>query len=142
MQITDIKHLKVDAAQAGIDQRKIHMLAREVLPEIGYMKPVVAHTPLITSLQGEEGKMSSSIPNSLISARDSEKGVEKKIGKAFCPEGKVEGNPVLDIARLVVFPRVDKISVKRPEKFGGMLSMLIMKKLQLLLQRRNCILLI
>lgn len=119
MQITDFKHLKVDAAQAGIDQRKIHMLAREVLPEIGYIKPVVAHTPLITSLQGEGTKMSSSSPNSLISARDSEKDVEKKIAKAFCPEKKVDGNPVLEIAKLVVFPRVDKIAIKRPEKFGG-----------------------
>src|SRR3989338_8114773 len=35
MQIADIKALKVDIAHGGMEQRKIHMLARETLPSIG-----------------------------------------------------------------------------------------------------------
>src|SRR3989344_9100675 len=118
MQIVDIKHLKVDIAQAGIEQRKIHMLGREVFDLINYKKPVYVHTPLINAWQGE-GKMSSSIKDSLISVRDNDEVIKKKISKAYCPEGIVEKNPVLEICQLVIFPRVESLGVKRPEKFGG-----------------------
>ena len=118
MQIVDIKHLKVDIAQAGIEQRKIHMLGREVFDLINYKKPVYVHTPLINALQGE-GKMSSSIKDSLISVRDNNEAIKKKISKAYCPEGIVEKNPVLEICQLVIFPRVESLEIKRPAKFGG-----------------------
>ncbi|OYT63255.1 hypothetical protein B6U67_03180 [Methanosarcinales archaeon ex4484_138] len=36
MQAVDIAMLKVDVAVGGIDQRKIHMLARDTLPSIGF----------------------------------------------------------------------------------------------------------
>src|SRR3989344_1170118 len=118
MQIVDIKHLKVDIAQAGIEQRKIHMLGREVFDLINYKKPVYVHTPLINALQGE-GKMSSSLKDSLISVRDNDDAIKKKISKAYCPEGIVEKNPVLEICRLVIFPRVETLEIKRPAKFRG-----------------------
>jgi len=121
MQIVDIKHLNVDIAQAGIEQRKIHMLGREVFGLINYKKPVYVHTPLVNSLEGS-GKMSSSIKGSLISVRDTEDAIKKKISKAYCPEGIVEKNPVLEICQLVIFPRVNELTIKRPEKFGGTVS--------------------
>ena len=119
MQIADIKHLGVDVAQAGIEQRKIHMLGREALHLIGGKPFTCVHTPLINSLLGPGKKMSSSEPNSMISVRDDEESIKKKIAKAYCPEGVVEGNPVLEIAKYVVFPRVAKLKVERPAKFGG-----------------------
>ena len=122
MQVNDIKHLKVDAAQAGIEQRKIHMLAREELENIGYKKPVLVHTPLVESLLGPGKKMSSSFPDSLISARDSEEDIARKFKKAHCEEGVVEGNPVLQIAQLVVMPRIEQLEIERPEKYGGSIA--------------------
>lgn len=122
MQIVDMKALKADVASAGVEQRKIHMLAREVLPQLGYKAPIFVHTPLIPSLQGPGGKMSSSVPESLISVRESPESIKKKVNKAYCPEGVVEDNPILAIARLVIFPRVNKYVVERPEKFGGNLE--------------------
>jgi tyrosyl-tRNA synthetase len=119
MQINDMKHLGVDVAQSGIEQRKIHMLAREIMPRIGYKKPLFVHTPLVNSLLGPGKKMSSSMPSSLIAVEDSEEEIKGKLKKAYCPEGEVEGNPVLEIAKLVVFPRVGALKIKRPEKFGG-----------------------
>ncbi len=119
LQIADIKHLGVDVAQAGIEQRKIHMLGREALHLIGGKPFVCVHTPLINSLLGPGKKMSSSEPNSMISVRDDEAEIKRKISKAYCPEGVVEGNPVLEIAKYVVFPRVAKLKVERPAKFGG-----------------------
>jgi len=119
MQIVDMKALKVDIATAGIEQRKIHMLGREVLPDIGYKQVIYVHTPLVPSLQGPGGKMSSSIPESMVSVRDSPEEIKKKINKAYCPEGVVADNPVLAIAKLIIFPRVGSYKVERAEKFGG-----------------------
>lgn len=118
MQIADIKHLNVDVAYGGMEQRKIHMLAREVLPEVGYRKPVCVHTPLLVSLQGPGSKMSSSKPETMIAVDEDPKSIEKKVNAAFCPTEK-EGNPVLGVAELLLFPISGKLEVKRPEKFGG-----------------------
>lgn len=118
MQIADIKHLKVDLVQAGIEQRKIHMLGVELFPEIDYKTPCFVHTPLIPSLKGE-GKMSSSEGLSFISIDDDEKEIGNKVNKAFCPEGQIKDNPVLSILRLIIFPRKEVVEIKRPDKFGG-----------------------
>ncbi|RJS73940.1 tyrosine--tRNA ligase [ANME-2 cluster archaeon] len=116
MQAVDIMSLGIDAAVGGIDQRKIHMLAREELSTIGYRAPVCIHTPILLGLDGE--KMSSSKDN-YISVDDDEKTVGKKIGKAFCPKGVADENPVIELFRYHIFPRFSEIEVKRPQKFGG-----------------------
>jgi len=118
MQISDIKHLNVDIAHGGIEQRKIHMLARETLPDIGYKKPICIHTPLICSLRGPGEKMSSSKPETMIAVDEEPLEIRKKIRRAFCPPN-AEGNPILEISRYLIFPRVGILKVKRREKFGG-----------------------
>lgn len=119
MQVADIKHLGLDIAQSGIEQRKIHMLARENMQFINHKAPVLVHTPLINSLSGPGKKMSSSEPNSFISVRDKPEVIKKKLSKAFCTEGVTENNPVLEITKLIVFPTSGMLEVKRAEKFGG-----------------------
>ncbi len=116
MQALDIAHLGVTVAVGGIDQRKIHMLARENLPRLGYHVPVCIHTPILLGLDGE--KMSSSKGN-YISVRDNEQTVSRKIIKAFCPEKQVKDNPVMDIMRYHIFPRFDRVNIERDSKFGG-----------------------
>ncbi len=116
MQALDIAHLGVDLAVGGIDQRKIHMLARENLPKLGYKAPVCLHTPILLGLDGQ--KMSSSKGN-YISVRDSEEDVVRKLRKAYCPARQVEDNPVMEIMKYHIFPRFEKIIVERDEKFGG-----------------------
>jgi len=115
MQMVDIASLRVDAAVGGIDQRKIHMLAREHLAILGYPSPVCIHTPILNGLDGK--KMSSSSGN-YISVADSMEEIEKKCQKAFCPP-ECEENPVLQILQYHVFPRMGTVTVKRPAKFGG-----------------------
>jgi len=105
----------VDAAVGGIDQRKIHMLAREHLVSAGYPSPVCIHTPILNGLDGK--KMSSSSGN-YISVADTEETIHKKCQKAFCPPG-CEENAVLQMFQYHVFPRAGTVVVKRPEKFGG-----------------------
>ena len=116
--IADIKALDVDIAHGGMEQRKIHMLARELLPEIGHEKPVCIHTPLLCSLQGPDTKMSSSMPETMIKVEEKPEEIKAKISKAYCPPEK-EGNPILQICELILFPKFGKIEIKRPEKFGG-----------------------
>ena len=115
MQMVDIAMLNVDAAVGGIDQRKIHMLAREHLAGVGYPSPVCIHTPILNGLDGK--KMSSSSGN-YISVADSVDDIEKKCQKAFCPP-ECEENPVLQILQYHIFPRSGTVVVRRPAKFGG-----------------------
>ncbi len=116
MQAVDIAMLNVDVAVGGIDQRKIHMLAREELPGLGFKAPICIHTPILVGLDGN--KMSSS-SNNFISMDDNEKTVGKKIRKAFCPEGSIVDNPVLALFKYHIIPRFNEITIERPEKFGG-----------------------
>jgi tyrosyl-tRNA synthetase (EC 6.1.1.1) len=114
MQMVDIARLGLDAAVGGIDQRKIHMLAREHLPSVGYPAPVCIHTPLLLGLDGQ--KMSSSRGN-YISVADSEEAIVTKMEKAFCPPAREE-NPVLQVYQYHIFPRFGEVEIQRPAKYG------------------------
>jgi tyrosyl-tRNA synthetase len=118
MQVVDIKHLGVDIAVGGLEQRKVHMIGKENASKMEH-KFVALHTPLITSLKGPGKKMSKSIPGSGISVTDSYDVVKKTLKEAYCPEKEVKDNPVLQICKLIVFPVSENLKIKRPEKFGG-----------------------
>jgi tyrosyl-tRNA synthetase len=66
-------------------------------------------------------KMSKSDPDSGILIHDLPEDIKRKIGKAFCPP-EAEGNPVLAIAKIVLFEHIERLEIKRPEKFGGDVS--------------------
>ncbi|UCH71962.1 MAG: tyrosine--tRNA ligase [Thermoplasmatales archaeon] len=130
MQVSDIFYLELDVAYGGMDQRHAHMLARDVSKKINRIPPVALHTPLLTGLQlGErmnplEIKMSKSNPDSMISIHDTPNEVDRKIKKAYCPEKKIDENPVLEICKYIIFPEIKKdvFLIKRPERFGGNLK--------------------
>ncbi|MFH1056783.1 MAG: tyrosine--tRNA ligase [Candidatus Micrarchaeota archaeon] len=122
MQAVDIKFLNADIAHAGMDQRKVHMLAREVFPKMGWKPPIALHHRLLPSLLGEELKMSKSKPESAVFIHDPQEEIKKKVSKAFCPEKQAEGNPVLAYARDLVFQNKKTFSIDRLEKFGGRLE--------------------
>ncbi len=127
MQALDIEYLDVDLAVGGLDQRKVHMLARETLPELDYAVRPALHTPIIADLSSGVGKMASS-SGVTISMEDSTADIETKINDAYCPptadpepddEGNDRENPVLQLFQYHVFPRVDSVVVERPEEYGG-----------------------
>jgi tyrosyl-tRNA synthetase len=134
LQAVDIKEMDLDIVQSGIDQRKVHMLVREVFPKIGWKKPVAIHHHLLPSLtepvkKGLEednkldevisSKMSKSKPSAAIFVHDNGDQIEAKMKKAWCPEGRSQGNPVLEYAKYLVFPLLGKFEVERPQKYGG-----------------------
>lgn len=144
MQVADIFVQGVKLAHAGNDQRKAQVISRDVGLKLknplknkkgDSIKPVAVHGHLILGLQKpttwpvpkenmqdlwSQMKMSKSIPSSAIYMTDGEQEVRKKIKGAFCPEGVVEFNPLLDWAKYLVFVSDSAfLEVKRPEKFGG-----------------------
>ncbi len=121
MQAADIKHLGVDVAVGGMEQRKVHMIGKDLSNILGY-KFIALHTPLITSLKGPGEKMSKSIPGSGLSVTDSFEEIKKTMKNAYCPEKAVQNNPVLEICKLIIFPKLGEIVINRPDKFGGNLK--------------------
>ena len=116
MQTVDMAALNVDIALGGMEQRKIQMLARENLEKIGENVPVCIHTPLLHGLDGD-AKMSSSKGN-YIAVDDSVEVITKKIKKSFCPQGEIEGNPMIEIAETFVFDAFGTSHRKHASTYG------------------------
>lgn len=129
MQAADIFQLPVDLAYAGVDQRRAHVLAREVAHHYHWPVPVALHTPLISSLKGGgrmdpeaqtvERKMSKSDPSAGIPIPSDPEVIAARVSAAYCPAKEVDGNPVVELARFVVFPWEGQLSVDRAAKHGG-----------------------
>jgi tyrosyl-tRNA synthetase len=135
MQVADIFHMDIDICQLGMDQRRANMLARDVADKLKWKKPVAIHHHILLGLQGlqkketeEEtimaSKMSKSDPKSCIYMHDSLDDLKKKLSGAYCPEKKVEGNPVLEYFKHIIFKNVDRVKIERPAKFGGSVAYL------------------
>ena len=132
MQAVDVHEIGADIPHGGLDQRKAHVLAREVFPKMGWNKPVAVHHHLLMGIaepiklkskdkleQVIASKMSKSKPWTAIFIHDAEQQIKEKLRKAWCPEKQVEMNPVLEIVRYVVFHENKAFQINRPTKFGG-----------------------
>jgi tyrosyl-tRNA synthetase len=134
MQSADIKALDLDIVHAGMDQRKIHMLVREIFPKLEWKVPVSVHHHLLPGLTeptkfapnvGDDednrlsSKMSKTSPLSGILVHDDDSTIKNKISKAYCPIGISENNPILEIIRYVIFHNFSEFQIDRPNKYGG-----------------------
>jgi tyrosyl-tRNA synthetase len=137
MQSVDIKALDLDIVHAGMDQRKIHVLVREIFPKLGWKVPVLLHHHLLPGLSEPlqmsldenaaedariSSKMSKSKPASGILIHDDEKTIRNKIDKAFCPAGVAKDNPILELIHYVVFHEFEEFVIERPIKYGGSIT--------------------
>ncbi|MDD5317570.1 MAG: tyrosine--tRNA ligase [Candidatus ainarchaeum sp.] len=135
MQAADVFRQDLDIVHAGMDQRKVHVLAREVAEKLGKKKPVAVHAHLLQGLQQASrmgydvdarkdleisGKMSKSKPGSCIYIHDSVEEISGKLKDAYCPPKTIEGNPVMELCEYVLMREEGKpLAVERPAKFGG-----------------------
>lgn len=125
MQAADIFAQGVTLAHAGMDQRKAHVIARDVATKIrthrlvddsGHvLKPAAVHHPLLLGLKkpsqwplppdadASSFKMSKSDPSSAVFVHDDPDTIRKRIARAFCPPDEVRFNPVLDWYERLVF---------------------------------------
>ncbi|KAL9626503.1 MAG: hypothetical protein Q9204_007249 [Flavoplaca sp. TL-2023a] len=103
MQLLDEEYLGVDAEFGGIDQRKTFALANDTMTKaMGFKTRAHIMNPMVPGLSG--GKMSSSDPKSKVDLLDEPATIQKKIAKAFCAPGKVEGNGILAFIQHVLLP--------------------------------------
>ncbi len=137
MQVADIFQLQLDVACAGMDQRKAHVLARDVADKLGWRKPTSLHTHLIMGLAGDKKmdtaqydenpevdsqisfKMSKSIPESSVVIHDEPDVIRNKIRGAYCPPKETKNNPMLEISQYILFPWAGSVTIDRPSKYGG-----------------------
>ncbi len=145
MQVADIFIQGVNLPHAGLDQRKAHVIARDVALKLkvkplldnkgNKVKPVAVHHHLLLGLGKppvwpvpkdnlqevwSSFKMSKSKPNTCIFIHESPEEVRRKVMNAFCPEGETEFNPLLDWAKSLIFrDEKSELAVEKPKKFGG-----------------------
>lgn len=128
LQVADIYTLRVNLAHAGMDQRKAHVVARQVAERINKKKPVAVHQNLIAGLTAPERnsdeeslKMSKSKPNSAIFIHDNPDEIKEKIKKAYGPPKEVQFNPLVNWVKTLVFwgEEEGEFKIERPERFGG-----------------------
>lgn len=127
MQVADIFSLKVNLAHGGMDQRKAHVIAIECGERVGGYTPVAVHHHLLTGMNIDEAarsailkarasgsrdeleeaileaKMSKSKPQSAIFIHDSPEEILQKVKAAYCPPRETELNPILEIAKFILF---------------------------------------
>ncbi|MFH1561126.1 MAG: tyrosine--tRNA ligase [Patescibacteria group bacterium] len=145
LQVADIFTLGVNLAHAGIDQRKAHVIARQVANKLTInplkdsrgkiVAPVAIHQNTIAGLTAPskdigqkeadlaaiELKMSKSKPNSAVFVHDSPEEIENKIKGAYCPPEELAFNPIINWVENLVFwgEKEGEFVVDRPTKFGG-----------------------
>ncbi len=144
MQVADIFALQAHIAHGGLDQRKAHVIARDVALSMRIspmhdnkgkpMKPVIIHHHMLLGLEKPKQwpidpeklrelrtdmKMSKSRPDSAVFVNDTPDQIQAKIKKAFCPPNEVEYNPVLDWAEHLLFQNGRSLLVTRTPENGG-----------------------
>ncbi|MEP7288247.1 MAG: tyrosine--tRNA ligase [Chloroflexota bacterium] len=144
MQVADVFMLRVNIAQGGMDQRKAHVIVRDVAHALKInplrdsngkvIKPVAIHHHLLLGLTKPPTwpvdpdklrelrtsmKMSKSKPNSAVFIHDTPDEIRAKIRKAFCPP-EVDFNPVLDWVEHLIFHNDGAVlHVTRTPENGG-----------------------
>lgn len=145
LQVADIFFLGINLPHGGIEQRKAHVIARDVATKLSIsplrsqsgevIKPIAVHHPILLGLQAPpvwpvpeddlrdmwvDMKMSKSKPDSAIFIHDSPDEIRRKMRQAFCPPDNVTFNPVLDWARQLIFRAEDAfLGIKRDPRHGG-----------------------
>ncbi len=144
LQVADIFTMQRNIAHAGMDQRKAHVLARQVALKMDVMplkdkngnkiKPIAIHHKLAPGLMAPpkwpatpeeiksfiaDMKMSKSKPDSAIFLNDTPDDIIRKVKNAFCPQADTSYNPVLTWAKMFIFDLGRSLDIKRPEKWGG-----------------------
>ncbi|CZR39223.1 putative tyrosine-tRNA ligase [Fusarium proliferatum ET1] len=114
-QSLDEEYLNVDAELGGVDQRKLFTFAIDHMPKLGYKVRAYLMNAMVPGL-GEAQKMSSSEPNSKINILDTPEEVTKKLRKAVCAPGEIEGNGVIAFVEHVIF-RVESLKAGDKPRF-------------------------
>jgi tyrosyl-tRNA synthetase len=145
MQVADPYFMNIHIVHAGMDQRKCHVLMREVAYKLNpnhqlkigtkSIKPIAIHHALLLGLakpnaEGlEASKMSKSKPDSALFVHDSKDIIDKKLKKAYCPNNDISKskdenlaimntNPLLNWCEKMLFPANLSLTISKLESTG------------------------
>src|ERR671919_187046 len=110
MQSIDIRSLGSDIVHAGMDQRKIHMLAREIFPKLGWKLPVAVHHHLLPGLS----EPTQLLPPGL-------KIENRKLGSKMS-KSNPSGSILIHDDVETILHDFSEFEVERPSKYGGTIS--------------------
>lgn len=117
LQVLDEEYLDADVQLGGLDQRKIFVLAQEIMPKLGYRRRIHLMNKIIPGLNGGSrggGKMSSGgNPAFKIGLLDSPEVVRAKVNGAFAADGKMENNGLMPLIEYILLPLGKMGSVDR-----------------------------
>ncbi len=145
MQAIDIEALDVDIPHAGIDQRRVHMLAKEIFetrtpkriiaPLHHHLLPSLLEPPKINNSMVKEEivaamKMSKSKPGSAISILATDDEIRSTIKRGWCPERITIENPILELVKYVIIPNLKSLDIERKKEHGGDLNYIDYKELE------------
>ena len=142
MQAADIFAQGINLAHAGTEQRKAHVIARDVATRLRTnrltdsegrtVKPAAVHHPLLLGLRKPPVwpipedvdpstlKMSKSDPSSAVFVHDDPDTIRRRVAKAFCPPQETRFNPVLNWFDQLVFALDGgAVRIDRSEANGG-----------------------
>ena len=102
MQLVDEEYQDVDAEVGGIDHRKTFTLANDTMTRAGFKIRAHFMNSVVPGLAG--GKTTNSDPKSKIDLMDDPATMHKKLAKASCASGEVEGNGILAFIQHVLLP--------------------------------------
>lgn len=133
MQVADIFEMDLDACEMGMDQRRANMIAREIADKMHWKKVVPIHHHMLLGLKGVKemddpestmiaSKMSKSDPSSCVYMHNTKEEIEHKIKTAFCPPNQIQGNPVFEYARYIIFPSLGNLKIFRTKEYGGFIE--------------------
>ena len=145
MQAADIFAQGINLAHAGTEQRKAHVIARDVATRIRTnrltdsdgrtIKPAAVHHhlllglrkppvwPLPDDLDPSTLKMSKSDPSSAVFVHDDPDTIRRRVAKAFCPPEETRFNPILNWFDQLVFALGDApVRIDRSAANGGALT--------------------
>lgn len=140
LQALDLEYLKCDVFFGGVDQRKINVHTRELLPKLGYRRGIFLMNEMIPALSrvavspveiATEGhltiiKMSSSDTATKLDLLDDSKTIVRKINKVWCESSNVNDNTLLHLCHKCIWPVLQclnkSFTINRGPEHGGPLE--------------------
>lgn len=109
-QTIDSIFLKSQIVYAGMGQRRVYVLAREILPKIGFKKPIILLSDISHDIKGND--LAKSSLKTRINIHDDEETLKRKIKDMFAPEFSIENNPLVETFEFSIIPWFKKVEVK------------------------------
>lgn len=120
MQSIDLAFLSAQIAFGEMGQRRVYVYARELLPKIGFSKPVILLSGVSRDIRG--GPLAKSTSKTRITLHESPDTLELKLKKMYAPPRTKANNPLLELCEFSVWPYADGEEVEVVTRNSGVIK--------------------